>query len=370
MLAMQLADAGRNVTLLEKEHGAHHKVCGEFLSREAVEYLHQARVAPSDLGAAPIHLVHLSSGRVVAEAALPFRALSLSRYVLDAALLARAQQRGCEVRRGVKVERLTAQRDAWLIELRGGESLSAQTVFLASGKHDLHGWARKGGEQTNLVGFKLHLQLAPAQTEALRDSMELFLFPCGYGGLSLVEGDVANLCLVVRRSRLRKLGGWTELLAAVLAENPRLRRFLQSATALWERPLAVSPIPYGYVALRPCGVWCVGVQAAVIPSFTGDGMSIALHSAVLAAQMYLAGKTADAYNCKLHTQLARGMRLATWLSRAMVTGPGRSLAPLGLALFPGVMGWIAASTRIPEEALLFPPEGPGPQPAVQATRSA
>ena len=104
MLAMQLADAGRNVTLLEKEHGAHHKVCGEFLSREAVEYLHQARVAPSDLGAAPIHLVHLSSGRVVAEAALPFRALSLSRYVLDAALLARAQQRGCEVRRGVKVE--------------------------------------------------------------------------------------------------------------------------------------------------------------------------------------------------------------------------------------------------------------------------
>ena len=42
MAAMRLAEAGRSVTLIEKEHGPHDKVCGEFLSREAVAYLHQA----------------------------------------------------------------------------------------------------------------------------------------------------------------------------------------------------------------------------------------------------------------------------------------------------------------------------------------
>jgi hypothetical protein len=81
-------------------------------------------------------------------------------------------------------------------------------------------------------------------------------------------------------------------------------------------------------------------------------MSIALHSAALAAQMVLAGETAAAYHRRLHTQIGPAMWLATWFSRAMVTGAGRTLAPFGVSLLPGAMGWIAASTRIPEQALL------------------
>jgi len=80
-------------------------------------------------------------------------------------------------------------------------------------------------------------------------------------------------------------------------------------------------------------------------------MSIALHSAALAAQMYLAGENADSYHRKLHVHLSRGMSLATILSRAMVTGFGRVIAPIGLAAFPGALRWIASSTRIPQKAL-------------------
>ena len=117
-------------------------------------------------------------------------------------------------------------------------------------------------------------------------------------------------------------------------------------------PFAISSIPYGYLAERPSGLWCVGDQAAVIPSFTGDGMSIALHSAYLAAEMYLAGESAGQYDRMLHDQLRRSMSLATLLSQTMVTGAGRNLATFGLSFFPGAMRWIAASTRIPERALL------------------
>ena len=35
-MGIRLAAAGRRVTLLERELKAHHKVCGEFLSHEAV----------------------------------------------------------------------------------------------------------------------------------------------------------------------------------------------------------------------------------------------------------------------------------------------------------------------------------------------
>ena len=351
MLGIRLADAGREVMLLEKEQTAQHKVCGEFLSREAVEYLEHAGISPCALGAVPIDRMRLSSGKSLVESLLPFRALSLSRHVLDEAMLHRAHDAGCDVRRGACVGELEREGDGWRIELRGGAALRAQTVFLATGKHDLRRWARGCGVQSDLIGFKLHWRLRPAQTELLRGVMELFLFPGGYGGLALVEGEVANLCLVVQRRRLQAAAGWTNLLEAMRLGNRHLHECLIGGEPLWERPLAISPVPYGYLVGETRGVWCVGDQAAVIPSFTGDGMSIAMHSAALAAQMHLEGRSVDEFNRTLQAQLHTGMQIATKLSRGLVTDLGRSLAPLASAIFPGGMRWIAAATRIPEGAL-------------------
>ncbi len=358
MVAIRLAAAGRQVTLLEKESAANHKVCGEFLSPEAVEYLNQVGINPLDLGAATIRYVCLSSKQRVVETSLPFTALSLSRFTLDEALLSRAEECGCKVQRGSFVEQLNNQDNLWSAQLRGGESVCAHSVFLANGKHDIRGWERAPTDQGDLVAFKLHWQLDPAQTEILRDFIELFLFPRGYGGLSLVERDVANLCLVVRKAELRRVGGWQKLLASILDDNLHLKQRLQGAKALWDRPLAISSIPYGHLAGQPYDLWCVGDQAAVIPSFTGDGMSIALHSAALATEMYLTGDSAEQYNHRLHAQLSRGMGLATCLSRSMVTKAGRSLALFGLSGFPNAMRWIAASTRIPKQVIVAFPVSP------------
>ncbi len=368
MAAIKLAEAGRRVMLAEKEAGPHHKVCGEFLSREAVEYLRGIAIAPADLGAAPIQFVRLSSGSKMAEARLPFQALSLSRRVLDAALLARAVEMGCEVLRGAAVERLTARDEAWRAQING-EEVAAQTVFLANGKHELRGWNRARGKQSDLIGFKLHWRLKPTQTRALGNFIELFLFPGGYGGLSLVEHETANLCLVVRRAKLRRMGGWGAVLTSVREGNWILRERLQGAEALYARPLAISPIPYGYLASHAYGVWRVGDQAAVIPSFTGDGMSIALHSAALAARMYLAGRSADEYTRTLCEQIRKPMRLATRLSQAMVTASGRMLAPAVLSLLPDTMCWIAAATRVPEGAL-FARDGSATQSGITLFKAA
>jgi len=352
MTALRLARAGRDVMLVEKERAAHHKVCGEFLSPEAVEYLCEAGIDLISLGAVPIEHLRLSVGSSVLEAPLPFRALSLSRCVLDAALLARGAEEGCIVRRRVTVARLAPKDHNWTAEWADGTVQQARTVFLATGKHDLRGWSRTAGVQSDLVGFKLHWRLNAAETQALRGFMDLFLFSGGYGGLALVENDAANLCLVVRRSRLRKLGGWPEVLAGLLQENAHIGRRLAGACALWERPLAISSIPYGYMSYRNSGAWCVGDQAAVIPSFTGDGMAIALHSGALAAEIYLDGRSPDQHQRMLRAQLRRGMSTATWLSRAMVTNAGRALAPLALGVLPQAIGWIAEWTRIPLDALL------------------
>lgn len=353
MLAMRLAAAGRDVALLEKENGPHHKVCGEFLSGEAVAYLEQAGIEPRKLGACTIDRVRLTSRKRTVEAPLPFPALSLSRHVLDEALLRQAENAGCEVIRGAFAERLEKQDGNWTVRLREGDTMRAQAVFLATGKHDLKAWEGRGGTQTDLVGFKMHWRLTPAQIDALRGVMELFLFRGGYGGLSLVEDEPANLCFVVQRNRLRSSGGWAALLPEICEEVSLLRERLEDAMPCWKKPLAISPIPYGYIADEHDGIWRLGDQAAVIPSFTGDGMSIALHSGSLAARMFLLGKSAEEYVRSVADDVRNSMRIASALSRAMVTASGRMLAPSVLSILPDAMRRIASWTRIPDQALLL-----------------
>jgi flavin-dependent dehydrogenase len=351
MAGLLLARSGRSTVLIEKEKTAHHKVCGEFLSPEAIGYLQQAGINPVALGAEPTHLLRLSVGGRTVETRLPFSALSLSRHILDEALLIRAAEEGCAIRRGSAVEHLTRSGVDWAARISSGETIAAPQLFLATGKHDLRGWPRSRGIQSNLVGFKLHWRLAAAQTAALRGVMELYLFPGGYGGLALVENEIANLCLVVRKSILRKLGGWPALLGSLLAENRRMRHLLDGAQPLWDRPLAVSSIPYGHLgsAASQPGMWPVGDQIAVIPSFTGDGMSIALHSAALATGSFLSGASPAGYERALTRQLRGGMLLATAVSLASVQPLARKAAPL--ALFPQIVSWVASSTRIPANAL-------------------
>jgi flavin-dependent dehydrogenase len=355
MAALRLAQAGREVLLLEKESGPHHKVCGEFLSAEAVKYLRAAGVDPGTLGAASIHKLRVSTGRSVTKTELPFPALSLSRCVLDEALLQRVIAAGARVCRGAKVDMLHRESGRWTADLAGGDSVEGRSLFLASGKHEVRGWRREESAtpvQEDFVGFKMHWRLATERTADLRDWMELYFFRGGYGGLALVERDVANLCLVVQRRVLRRLGSWPALLEQLQSEDEVLRAGLTGAQALWPKPLAISSIPYGFIAEPDPGLWRVGDQAAVIPSFTGDGMSIALHSGSLAAQMYLAGARAEKYQQQLARTLARSMRVATVLSRASVNPVARLIGPTVLRHFPNMMRWVAEATRIPDRALL------------------
>jgi len=365
MLSTRLAAAGCQVVLLEKQREPHHKVCGEFLSAEAIGYLERTGVDPVALGAHPIQSVRLHASRKSVQAALPFAAVALSRRILDEALLRQAELTGCEVRRGVFVEKLHRQGDNFSIQLRGGETIRTKNVFLATGKHDVAEHPRGKGSHRNLIGFKMHCQLTPEGNNAVRHSMELFLFPGGYGGLSLIENNTANLCFVIHRSSVRAIGNWSELLSTICADVPTMREILRDSTQRWPKPLAISPIPYGCFADVANGIWPIGDQAAVIPSFTGDGMSIALHSAGLAAEMYLAGRTPDEYLARLRGHLRSGMRFASTFSRIMVTSAGRTLAPYCLSLAPGMMGWIAARTRIPDRVLnaTYIPVGHSPIPA-------
>ncbi len=346
--AIRLARAGRDVVVIERSSHAEHKVCGEFLSREALNYLESLGLRAASFGA-----VRLACNGGLSEAKLPFQAMSLTRRRLDEELLRLVGEAGAKVVRGCRAQGLEREDAKWRVTVDGAEPVLADAAFLATGKHDLGGRPRPKGKQSNLVAFKMYWRLAPAQAAALDGHVELMLYRGGYAGLQPVEDGAANLCCLVERSELRRLGGrWEQLLAAMQQGCGLLRERLQGAQALLKRPLAVSAIPYGYVRDASDGVWALGDQTAVIPSFTGDGMSIALHSGCLAAAMYLKGESAEPFQKKLGHELSRQVALATLVSRGLVWRPSRWVFMATTSLRPRMLGTVARRTRISEAALL------------------
>ena len=351
-LAAHLAQAGRRVLLVERRDRPHDKVCGEFISGEAALYLDDLGIDLAALGAVRMRVVRLAAGRRITTVPLPFPAFSLSRRVLDEAMLHAAIERGAQVRRGCGARALVWRDGAWVAQLDGDETIAADEVFLATGKHDLRGWKRPPGAQNDLIAFKLHWQLAREETMSLGAAVELVLFPGGYAGLELVEDGLANLCLVVRQRRFAALGRrWDALLASLCAASPHLHGRLAGALAIASRPLAIASIPYGHVATVGRGPWLHGDQAAVIPSFSGDGIAIALHSARLAADIHLAGGTADEFQRRLACEVAAQVRRATWMSRLLMLPAGQVLATAAARLVPDIVASIARTTRIPDERI-------------------
>ena len=345
--AILLARAGRSVSLIEKEAKPQHKVCGEFLSVEALTYLRQLEVNVETLGAVPIRSVRLSGRLGVSETQLPFEAMSLTRRMLDEELLRVADEAGVRVLRGCQVLNVEFEQNQWIVRLQNSSLIASPVAFLATGKHDLRGQPLRSGVHADLIAFKMYWKLTSSQAEELSDHVELNLYRGGYAGLQPVEEGVANLCCLVSRSHFQRLGSrWEALLHAMQEESPLLKRRLSGAESLLPRPLAISSIPYGFVRQHSTGLWALGDQAAVIPSFTGDGMSIALHSGRLAAEMYLRGETAKDFQQKLHDDLTKQVSFASRLSRGLVRDPQKTLLEGAVQLWPGLLKIVANRTRI------------------------
>ncbi|MBO0711360.1 MAG: hypothetical protein J2P47_08820, partial [Acetobacteraceae bacterium] len=288
----------------------------------------------------------------------------------DAALLGQAERQGVRVLRGAKATALGPDgtvsvrtnlarhsEDGGLDRLVGAgddkqetdERVRGDAVLLATGKHDLRG-ARRAASDPGWVGLKTYLRLTPSETGRLRGAVEIVLFPDGYAGLLLVEGETANLSLIVRAARLARLGGWNGLYAALVAASAHLAARLRDAETLLARPLAVSRVPYGFLhrpsRADPSFLYRLGDQAAVIPSFTGDGVAIALESGARAARAVLAGEAATIHHARLRRMLSPQMCCAGMV-QALCAGAWTQ-APLAAfcRTAPSVMRATARWTRL------------------------
>ncbi|WP_426955992.1 NAD(P)/FAD-dependent oxidoreductase [Muricoccus radiodurans] len=337
--ATALARGGRRVILLEREVTPRESVCGEFLGPDAAAALARLGLDLPALGAVPIRSVRVAAGRRNAAAPLPFSAWGLPRRLLDSALQAAAVSSGAVLRHGAAVSADRAE-DRWRVRLRDGAVVTAPALVLATGKHGLRGHPRRHGRGT-ATGLKLHL---PGLETG--GAVALLPFLGGYAGLQPTVGG-ANLCAALWGDPGPAARGPDAFLARVAGGSALAARLLAGAQPDWDRPLAVAGVPYGFLHRPepgdPPGLYRVGDQAAVVPSFTGDGMAMALHGGLAAAAAILAGQGADRFHAAWAGRARRPMGWAAVVGGVLRHAPG--LLALGARL-PALPALVARRTRV------------------------
>jgi flavin-dependent dehydrogenase len=347
--AIALARQGRPVVVLEKTTGAHHKVCGEFLSAEAQALVARLGLDVWQLGARPAGQLGLEFGGRNERLKLPFRGAGLSRFLLDQALLDAAARAGAQVIRGATVTKLEyAQKSA--VVHTATQQWPASHVALATGKHNLRGLPRP---QAPTVAFKMQLSVTAAVAAMLVDLVQLAMFRGGYAGGCLVEGGIATICWVIDRDVAGEAAVTWDAHAAFLAQRSDFfATLLGGATALWDKPVAVAAIPYGFLRREVISdaVYPLGDQLVVIPSYTGDGTSIALHTGMAAAQAVLGGQPAGEFQAKAIAKLRPQIAWAKVANIAFVNATAQrvtsAVARVAPWAVPGIARFVVNRTRL------------------------
>jgi flavin-dependent dehydrogenase len=346
--AIGLARAGAKVQLLERTRETGDALCGGFLSWHSLARLDALGIDRAALGGQQVGRVRLFAGSRHSETRLPQAAMGVSRRRLDTVLQAAAVAAGADMQRGVHATTI----DGHNVQTRDGATLSAPSLFLASGKHGFRGQPREPAawqQHDPVMGLRLRLPPHAALDRLIDDAVELHLFDRGYAGLVRQEDGSANLCLATHKSRLDEADGDpAALLGALGAAHPGLGERL--AYADWSQTIdAIGHVPYGWrTADTARGLFRLGDQAGVIPSLAGEGMGLALASgdAAVAAWRRGGGDAAPVFQRALAARMRRPFAIANAVWRAGENPRTASGLTLLAAAFPSLVRRASQATRI------------------------
>ncbi|MEK6284665.1 MAG: NAD(P)/FAD-dependent oxidoreductase [Acidobacteriota bacterium] len=296
--AISLSQRGARVLLLEEKRMPRGKLCGEFITPECFAPLERLGVMDRMLAAGArkitgVRLI-LATGKSVQTHISKISddagwAMSLSRARFDQILFDRARETGAVCLEGVAVKGCVFTDGI----LRGVEALSlpegasvrfeAPLIIDASGRNSRLMLGKReriaGRRGSRLYALKGHFK----GVEGIDDQVELYFFPQGYGGMSVVEDGLVNLCFIVDQRALKSAGGDpSSIIEHTLMKNSLARERLQGAEIVGKW-YSAGPLTFGRRRLERNGVIAIGDASGMIDPFTGTGIQMALRTGEMAA---------------------------------------------------------------------------------------
>ena len=284
-LAIQAGYNGYRTVLFEKETYPFHRVCGEYISLESWNFLEQLGLPLSNMQLPIIRqlIVSAPNGNTIQQT-LPLGGFGISRYTIDAKLLALAKNAGVTICEKTKVTDIQFEQDRHSIEHTGGITLAKVTVAGFGKRSNLDiKWKRaftqqKNNKLNNFIGVKYHIEIDhPADTIALHN------FEDGYCGISKIEEEKSCLCYLTTAKHLQNnRQSIPQMEEQVLFKNPHLKKIFTRAKFLYAAPETISQISFEQKALVENHLLFCGDAAGMITPLCGNGMSMALHSSKIA----------------------------------------------------------------------------------------
>jgi len=341
--ALEARRLGLSVAIWERDRFPRDKVCGEFISSEALPLLQTAIPQTVVLGASIGCAEFISDRGVSRTFRLPRPALGLSRRRLDAALWKASEAAGADVHEGESVRKVGRQASLWEIESVAGNVHRAKALIVACGRwwsvEGLSSPARQTASRTpgEWIGAKAHFAGIPSH-----GNVEMYFFSGGYCGLAPIEDGACNVCCLVRRERVRECGAkgladfaaWLAQVSHLPALEMRLRKARQVSPVV-----TTAPVHLEQRQATQGGALIVGDAAGFLDPFTGEGISMALHGGRLAAQAVATAlakgfdgeRAAEIFGRSLGRAVRRSYTIAA-LARGVMQGPewlrGLASAPL------------------------------------------
>jgi menaquinone-9 beta-reductase len=289
-----LRQRGHDVLLVDEAHFPRDKVCGEGVSPEAWRLLGAMGAATAVRALEPHTLRGMA---LTSPAGVSFRGdyrgsaeagFAVRRAALDEVLLGQARAAGVEVREGLRVQEvvLDRRRVAGVIAGNGDEpvKLSARLVVAADGRRSVV--ARRLGllqEHPRLRKFAVRGYWDGM--EGLQDCGEMHVAGGGYCGVAPLSTREANVTFVLDQDEMHEAGnGLEDFYRRTLGRWPWIQERLQGASLLGP-PRAIGPLALEARRVSAPGVLLVGDAAGFYDPFTGEGVTLALRSAELAAEV-------------------------------------------------------------------------------------
>lgn len=272
--AIRLVELGKRPLLIEAGEYPSHKVCGEFFSQASMDFLKKWDIHPIEIHEAQFH-----AGSEKLRYRFPQPAGSLSHITFDPLLVDRAL--GTTILTKTKVAKWQPGPHTHTLVLESGKTIRSPNIIIAAGRLPQHEpIADRIPNKPIYKGLKAHFK-----GEIPPGMLQMFLFKDSYAGVSPIEDGNFNVACLCKIGEFEKWGSAKEYVEYLRSQNKEFNKILDRGQCLFSQWMTV-PAPEFGVKKTPDypNTYFIGDAASSIPPATGNGLTLAIKSGIMAAE--------------------------------------------------------------------------------------
>ncbi len=275
--AVLLSKSGLKVCVVEKHEYPFHRVCGEYVSKEALPILKALHIDLYSAGAVDINKFTLTSSKG-GQLSVPLElgGIGISRYTLDYELYKKAASAGAiiiqktnvlSIKKEVKYLVCTTNKDTYYAKVVVGSFGKRSNIDTALDRTYIK-------KRSPYIGIKYHVTIDLPDNE-----IALHNFKDGYAGISRIEDGKFCLCVMTTAANLKQYGSIASMEQQVFFQNSHLKYIYQNATFHLKKPLTIGEISFAPKSLIEEDILMCGDASGMITPLCGNGMAMAFRGA-------------------------------------------------------------------------------------------